>query len=156
VFPSSKAWKPLVLKVGERGERFIDQIDVEENRTLVLSTSEYEEDDAMCCPSGEGELRYRIDKGQLVLVPNPPDDDDTAPANGTKKGKTRQAAASVSDRPSDFERDSVLARECRRQRHVEAGVVLRPRERSSGPEQAHAANRTAAAAAGEVLRALGQ
>jgi hypothetical protein len=96
VFPSTTGWKPLVLKVGERGERFIDQIDVEEGRTLVLSTSEYEEDDAMCCPSGEGELRYRIEKGQLTLVPNPAtdDDDDTMPASGTKKTKTRQARAS--------------------------------------------------------------
>jgi hypothetical protein len=78
VFPSSRGWKPLVLKVGERGERFIDQIDVEEGRTLVLSTSEYTPGDAMCCPSGDGELRYRFEKGQLKLIPNP-DDDETTP-----------------------------------------------------------------------------
>jgi hypothetical protein len=92
VFPSTKAWKPLVLKVGERGERFIDQIDVEEGRTLVLSTSEYEDGDAMCCPSGDGTLRYRIEKGQLKPVPNPPDDEDTMPASGTRNTKPRQAA----------------------------------------------------------------
>jgi hypothetical protein len=147
VFPSSKAWKPLVVKVGERGERFVDQIDVEENRTLVLSTSEYEEDDPMCCPSGEGEVRYRLDKGQLVLVPNPPEDEDTAPANG-KKGKTRQA----SDRAGDFQRDRVLARERRRQRHVEARVILRPGEGAGRAEQAHAGDRAAA----DMRRALGQ
>jgi hypothetical protein len=96
VFPSIRAWKPLVLKVGERGERFIDQIDVEEDRTLVLSTSEYEEGDAMCCPSGEGEVRYRIEKGQLTLVPNPPEDEDTMPADGSKKTKGRRAAVSGS------------------------------------------------------------
>jgi hypothetical protein len=91
VFPSSRGWKPLVLKVGARGERFVDQIDVEEGRTLVLSTSEYTEDDAMCCPSGDGELRYRIEKGQLKLVPNPPDDD-TMPAAGPNGTKPRRAA----------------------------------------------------------------
>jgi hypothetical protein len=93
VFPSSKQWKPIVLKVGERGERYVDQIDVEEGHTLVLSTSEYEEGDAMCCPSGDGELRYRIEKGQLKLVPNP--DDDTAPMNDTTKPKPRRAAIVV-------------------------------------------------------------
>jgi hypothetical protein len=92
VFPSGKAWKPIVLKVGERGERFIDQIDVEENRTIVLSTSEYEDDDAMCCPSGEGELRYRIEKGQLILVPNPPDED-TVPTTSNKTPKRVARAA---------------------------------------------------------------
>ncbi len=34
VFLSSRAWKPLVLKVGQRGERFIDEIDVEDDGTL--------------------------------------------------------------------------------------------------------------------------
>jgi hypothetical protein len=96
VLLSTKNWKPLVLKVGERGERFIDQIDVDEERTLVLSTSEYEEGDAMCCPSGEGALRYRIENGQLKLVPNPPDDEDTMPTTGTKT-KTRRAAAGPGD-----------------------------------------------------------
>jgi hypothetical protein len=89
VFPSAAAWKPIVLKVGERGERFIDQIDVEEGRTLVLTTEEYEEDDPMCCPSGDGEVRYRIEKGQLKLVPNPPEDD-TVPETGPKP-KPRRA-----------------------------------------------------------------
>ncbi len=73
VFLSSRAWKPLVLKVGERGERFIDQVDVEDDRTLVLSTSEYEPGDPMCCPSGDGELRFRIDHGRLKPVEAPPD-----------------------------------------------------------------------------------
>jgi hypothetical protein len=96
VFPSSQAWKPIVLKVGERGERFIDQIDVEENRTIVLTTSEYEDDDAMCCPSGEGEVRYRLEKGQLILVPNPPDDE-TVP---TTSNKTPKRVASATARKS--------------------------------------------------------
>jgi hypothetical protein len=91
VFPSSHAWKPIVIKVGERGERYIDQIDVEEPRTLVLSTSEYLDGDAMCCPSGDGELRYRIENGKLKLVPNP-DDDDTMPTTATNGPKPRRAA----------------------------------------------------------------
>ena len=98
VFPSGKAWKPIVLKVGERGERYVDQIDVEEGRTLVLSTEEYEDGDAMCCPSGDGELRYRLEKGQLKLVPNP-DGDDTLPAD-TNKPKPRRAA--LSQNPKTF------------------------------------------------------
>jgi hypothetical protein len=91
VFPSSKQWKPIVLKVGERGERYVDQIDVEEGRTLVLTTEEYEDGDPMCCPSGDGELRYRIENGQLKLVPNPPDED-TVPTVGNNKPKPRRAA----------------------------------------------------------------
>jgi hypothetical protein len=73
VFLSSRAWKPLVLKVGRRGERFIDDIDVDDDGTLVLSTSEYERDDPICCPSGDGELRFRIEHGRLKPVEAPPD-----------------------------------------------------------------------------------
>jgi hypothetical protein len=91
VFPSSKQWKPIVLEVGERGERFIDDISYEEGPTIVLSTEEYEDGDPMCCPSGEGELRYKIDKGHLKLVPNPPDDDDAVPT-GPHNAKPRRAA----------------------------------------------------------------
>jgi hypothetical protein len=91
VFPSSTQWKPIVIKVGERGERYVDQIDVEEGRTLVLTTEEYEDGDPACCPSGDGELRYRIENGQLKLVPNPPDED-TVPTNGSNAPKPRRAA----------------------------------------------------------------
>jgi len=59
----------------------------------VLSTSEYEVGDAMCCPSGEGELRYRIEKGQLKRVPNPPEEhEETIPVSGAKNTKARRAA----------------------------------------------------------------
>ena len=91
VFPSSTQWKPIVLKVGERGERYVDQIDVEEGRTLVLTTEEYEDGDPACCPSGDGEVRYRLEGGQLKPVPNPPDED-TVPTNGSKAPKPRRAA----------------------------------------------------------------
>jgi hypothetical protein len=94
IFLSTKAWKPVVLKVGERGERYVDDISVEEGRTLVLTTSEFEDGDPMCCPSGDGELRYRIEKGQLKQVPNPTDDD-SMPTADSKKARPRRAAALV-------------------------------------------------------------
>ena len=72
VFPSSAGWRPSVVQVGERGERFVDEIDVEDGPTLVLLTSEYVAGDPMCCPSGEGELRYRLVRGRVVPVPDEP------------------------------------------------------------------------------------
>jgi hypothetical protein len=70
VFPSSTGWRPSVIEVGESGERFVDEIQVEDRRTVVLLTSEYVAGDPMCCPSGEGELRYRLVRGQVVPVPD--------------------------------------------------------------------------------------
>jgi hypothetical protein len=70
VLQSARGWRPSVMLVGRRGVRFIDSVDVEEERTIVLATSEYAKGDAMCCPSEEGELRYRLVKGQLVPAPD--------------------------------------------------------------------------------------
>src|SRR4029453_1295567 len=72
VFPSATQWKPLVLKVGQRGERYVDEIQVDEDRVLVLLTSEFEPGDAACCPSGEGELLYRVTRGRITPAPAPP------------------------------------------------------------------------------------
>lgn len=72
VFPSATQWAPLVVKVGSEGERYVDEIDVDAGRLLVLLTAEYEPDDAMCCPSGDGELLYRVEKGQLIAVTGAP------------------------------------------------------------------------------------
>lgn len=72
VFPSASQWAPTVAKVGQRGDRLIDGIEVDADRILVLLTSEYEPGDAMCCPSGEGELTYKLDKGKIAPVAAPP------------------------------------------------------------------------------------
>src|SRR5262249_52874061 len=71
VFPSAAQWTPVVTKVGERGQRYIDQIEVDTG-LLVLQTSEYERGDPMCCPSGDGQLTYKLEKGQLVAVRTTP------------------------------------------------------------------------------------
>jgi hypothetical protein len=72
VFPSASQWTPVIVKVGERGERYIDQIEVDTGRLLVLLTSEYVRGDPMCCPSGDGQLTYKLEKGQLVAVRDAP------------------------------------------------------------------------------------
>ena len=43
-----------------------------EERTLVLRTSEYTPADAMCCPSGKGELKYRLANGRLTTPEGTP------------------------------------------------------------------------------------
>jgi hypothetical protein len=72
VFPSRGGWKPVVLKVGERGQRYVEQIEVQPGHTLVLRTSEYTPSDAMCCPSGKGELKYHLDRGHLTTTDGTP------------------------------------------------------------------------------------
>ena len=64
-FPSSQRWRPSVVEVGRRGTRAVVKLDVE-GRDVVLTTAEHIEGDAMCCPSGEGRLVFRFEKGQLV------------------------------------------------------------------------------------------
>jgi hypothetical protein len=73
VFPSATQWKPLVLKVGQTGERYVDEIQVDDDHVLVLLTSEFEPGDAACCPSGEGELLYRVARGRITPAPPTPD-----------------------------------------------------------------------------------
>jgi hypothetical protein len=72
ILPSRTNWRPTVLKVGERGQRFIDGVDVEDGHTIVLTTSEYQKGDPMCCPSLDGELRFGLIGSRIVSAPNAP------------------------------------------------------------------------------------
>jgi hypothetical protein len=65
VWLSGSHWTREVLKVGQRGQRSIEGIGVEEGPTLVLETADYVRGDAMCCPSGEGELRFVAAAGRV-------------------------------------------------------------------------------------------
>jgi hypothetical protein len=42
------------------------KIDVAERDYVVLTTAERTEGDAMCCLSGSGRLRFRLERGTLV------------------------------------------------------------------------------------------
>lgn len=57
--------QPLIVQVGEQGERDIEAIEVDRH-TIVLKTLEYQKEDAMCCPSKKGEAAYRIVQNKLV------------------------------------------------------------------------------------------
>lgn len=65
VFPSGSRWQPSVLEVGQRGVREVLKLEVE-SQTIVLTTAERKEGDAMCCPSGSGRLLLRLERGTLV------------------------------------------------------------------------------------------
>ena len=64
-FPSGSRWEPSVVEVGRRGVREVLKLDVE-GRTVVLTTAERQEGDAMCCLSGSGKLVFRFERGKLV------------------------------------------------------------------------------------------
>jgi hypothetical protein len=66
-FSSRVGWKPALVQVGQRGVRNIAAVGVE-NGVIVLTTAEQRRGDAMCCPSGRGELRYAFKDGQLSKV----------------------------------------------------------------------------------------
>lgn len=87
VLQSAKGWRPSVTLVGRTGVRLVDSVDVEDERTIVLGTSEYAKGDALCCPSEEGELRYRMVKGQLA-----PATEEAPPAPKATSGPGRRAA----------------------------------------------------------------
>jgi len=65
LFPSAREWEPIVAEVGKRGERFVEGIEVDE-QGIRLRTSEYLKQDAQCCPSGKGELRFTFVRGRLL------------------------------------------------------------------------------------------
>jgi hypothetical protein len=65
LFPSARQWEPITAEVGKRGERFVEGIEVD-GQGILLRTSEYEKDDAACCPSGRGALRYTFVRGRLL------------------------------------------------------------------------------------------
>jgi hypothetical protein len=65
VFPSASSWTPAVAKVGQRGIRNVTDVSIDQG-IIVLATAEQQRGDALCCPSGKGELRYRVQAGQLL------------------------------------------------------------------------------------------
>jgi len=72
-FTSRTEWRPVVVKVGARGVRFVDSIDVRDH-TIVLKTLEYKSGDANCCPSGHGKLAFRFKSGALAPTAVPKDE----------------------------------------------------------------------------------
>jgi hypothetical protein len=66
-FLSGSAWKPMMVQVGQRGVRTVSDISVDRG-IIVLATAEQRRRDALCCPSGKGELRYALRDGQLLAV----------------------------------------------------------------------------------------
>jgi hypothetical protein len=57
--------KPIVNQVGERGERDITGIEVED-RSIILKTLEYKESDPMCCPSKLSSVTFHLAHNKLV------------------------------------------------------------------------------------------
>ena len=66
VFPSSGGWRPIIKEVGQRGLRVITEITIKENHEILLATLEYLKSDALCCPTGKGELRVRVQGRELI------------------------------------------------------------------------------------------
>ena len=56
---------PIVIKVGERGERDITAVQVED-KAIVLKTLEYGKDDPLCCPSKASSAKLKLAHGKLV------------------------------------------------------------------------------------------
>lgn len=67
VFLSGTKGGPLLVQTGRRGVRDPEEIDARKGR-IVLKTREYLPKDPMCCPSGKGELTYKLLAGKLALV----------------------------------------------------------------------------------------
>jgi hypothetical protein len=65
-FPSANNWRPSVIEVGRRGLRVVVALDVR-GTEVALTTAVPADGDALCCPSGSGELLVRLDRGSLVL-----------------------------------------------------------------------------------------
>jgi hypothetical protein len=64
-FPSGSSWQRSVVEVGTVEFLEVVKLDVE-GRTVVLTTRERKEGDAMCCLSGSGKLVFRFERGKLV------------------------------------------------------------------------------------------
>ncbi len=62
---SSKSPQPLLVKVGERGERDPEGVSGEQGK-IVLMTREYLAKDPQCCPSGHGKATFALKGGKLV------------------------------------------------------------------------------------------
>ncbi len=69
VYPSaSKTSEPIEVRLGHRGDWIADRVRAGPNRRIVVSTLEYRERDALCCPSGKGEIVFELRSGKLVQV----------------------------------------------------------------------------------------
>jgi hypothetical protein len=66
VFPSTGEWKPVLTRVGQRGVRAVTDNVVDHDGTIALTTLEQLKGDAMCCPTGKGQLRFRLQGHDLV------------------------------------------------------------------------------------------
>ncbi len=58
--------KPLEIQVGERGERSVDEIDRVEKGRIITKDEVWQNDDAMCCPTGTGQSVYAIRNGKII------------------------------------------------------------------------------------------
>jgi hypothetical protein len=65
-FLSASSWRPSVVEVGRRGVREVLTVEVAEGRSVVLTTAERIEGDALCCLTGSGRLVFRLERGELV------------------------------------------------------------------------------------------
>ena len=59
VLASRSGWQPVEARVGARGERTVESVEVSKG-TLRLHVLKYGRGDAMCCPSRPASVRYRL------------------------------------------------------------------------------------------------
>ena len=62
----SQTPRPIVVKVGERGDQIVTGLRVEKKREVILEVLEYQDKDPMCCPSKKGQVQYLLKNGNLV------------------------------------------------------------------------------------------
>jgi hypothetical protein len=65
LFATENSSAPLIIQAGERGERDITAIQVED-RVIILKTLEYGKDDPMCCPSKVSSAKFQLKNGKLA------------------------------------------------------------------------------------------
>jgi|ERR1051325_1323666 hypothetical protein len=62
--------EPLEIAVGERGTYLPDAITFD-GKEIVLHIQKWSSGDALCCPSGLGEIRVRVDRTRGLTLPSP-------------------------------------------------------------------------------------
>lgn len=67
VFVSGKP-EPITVETGRRGERDPVSVSVQEG-VITLETLEQKSSDPMCCPSGKGQIRYKLNGSKLQPLP---------------------------------------------------------------------------------------
>ncbi len=65
---TSQTREPIEVRLGQRGDWIADQVTAGPNRRMVVSTLEYRYGDALCCPSGKGEIVFQLRGGKLVQI----------------------------------------------------------------------------------------